>query len=114
MRRACQGPGVPQRTQITRAGLLVGPWQYQCAGNWVLGGWLGSTLPWYPPSRTTPGTQPMPVQAMHRTGASAVTARLRSTKEILGVEYAQLDTGYWILGTGSWFWVLDPGSGYWF
>ena len=85
MRRGQQGPGVPWRTQITRARQLVGPWQYQCAGSqagWVLGG----VLPLPPTQYSIPGTTP----PAHRHGTPYVYGipgygSLRPTKEILGV-----------------------------
>ena len=72
----------------TRVLALVGPWQYQSVGGRVVPGI--APLPGTHP-RTHPGyypSPPHPVRAMHRTGASAVTGVLESTKEILGVEYA--------------------------
>ena len=38
---------------------LVGPWQYQCSGVRVLGGWWRVVPTQYPPSPPTPGT-PLP------------------------------------------------------
>ena len=81
----------------TRAGRLVGPWQYQCTG-WVVPRY--STLPVphrYTPPRYPPRPHPHPVHPMHamlHAASSAVrTASLTSPKEILGVDNAHHPRG---------------------
>ena len=116
MRKGLQGPGVPQWAQITLVLVLVGPWQYQ-SGSWVVPGIVPSPVPTqYSPPRVHHLPTARLVPAMHRTGASAVTGRLGSTKEILGVDnalpgYWILDTGYWVLVPETWYWFLRLGTG---
>ena len=85
MRRGLLGLGVPGWTQITPAGLLVGPWQYQYRLG-VLP--LPGTHPVYHPSRYPP-TAPPRVPTCHHTVplpcSYLATAVLDPTKEILGV-----------------------------
>ena len=74
--------------------VLVGPWQYQCAVQWGTGRVLGGYY-------TLPPTQPAPYPGYYPPTAPpslrtqpCVTAVLSSTKEILGVEYAQYRSGH--------------------
>ena len=95
--RCAEGPG--------RALECLGGRRYAClATGWALAipmCGLGSTPVYHPPgthpvyhpSGTHPATRPVPVQAMHRTGASAVTRGLESPKEILGVDNAHDQAG---------------------
>ena len=96
MRRVLQGPGVPGWTRKRLSEALVGPWQYQCAGERGTGRvGRGSTHPVYPPCTTPGALQPPAVASAHpspRTSWLALTCSLRRPKEILGVEYAQV---YW-------------------
>ena len=86
------GPGVPMVDAETRVGAWVGPWQYQCrplGGYWVGGRVVPTQYPVYPlpvpgipPSRYPPARPPVLQCGLDETAA------LRSTKEILGIEYA--------------------------
>ena len=98
------GPGVPVWTRVTGYIPLVGPWQYQST--------VGGYYTGYYPSPTDHCT----ARCHHRCRTlprattrweSAPTCSLGSTKEILGVDNALLDTGSWIPHS----WTLDPG--YW-
>ena len=103
VRKGLQDPGVPGDTVTLRYWVLVGPWQYQCSGagwGWVVPRY--STLPVLP-SRTTPGTP----QTRHTAGTSvgAVpqcgrTCSLAATKEILGVNNAQVYSGHAVCCVG--------------
>ena len=91
------------RTERYRPWLLVGSWQYQCSrlARYPAGGVAGWVLP-LPPTRYTHPTAPRdrsPARSPHRhcrclwAAGLLATALLGSTKEILGVEYAQTQPG---------------------
>ena len=98
--RCAERPGGPRSALVdadTRAGLVVGPWQYQCSGP--AAGWASTrytTLPvlpsshypgYYPPHRTLPRTSLACTE-------TAPTRTLGRSKEILGVDNAQCSMGY--------------------
>ena len=80
----------------TRGQAVVGPWQYQCSLHR-----LGSTPPRYPPGIPLPCTHPArtpycrtcTTPRTNGVAAHALTAVLGTTKEILGVDNAQVQHG---------------------
>ena len=89
--RCAEGPGRPW-SALADADSAVYDWLGPGNTNIQLyGDRLGTTRYTTPPGTQPmhhPGYPPVPVRAMHSTGASAVTAVYGSTKEILGVNNA--------------------------
>ena len=96
--RGHAGPWSAWRTQKRGPGARLGPGNtnvlLEGAGRVLYRVLPPSHHPVYPSPVPTWPAPHLSVRAMHRTGASAMTAVLWSTKEILGVEYAHHGSGH--------------------